>query len=54
MLFTRKKIMANIVYSRKSTQWAMITTYRPNEKVLEAKVICRYDDISKRIYIVIC
>ena len=53
-LFIRKKIMANIAHSRKSIQRAMITTHRPNEKVLEAKAICRYDGISERIYIITC
>jgi hypothetical protein len=52
--FTRKKIMANTTHSRKSAQRAMITAHRLNEKVLEAKVICRYDGISERIHIITC
>jgi hypothetical protein len=46
--------MANTAYSRKSAQRAMITAHRPDKKVLEAKVICRYDGISERIHIVMC
>jgi hypothetical protein len=46
--------MANIAYSRKSAQRAMITAHRPGEKVLKAQVICKYDGISERIHIVKC
>ena len=52
--FARKKIMVNTAHSRKSAQRAMITAHRPDEKVLEAKVICRYDGIGERIHIVTC
>jgi hypothetical protein len=46
--------MANITHSRKSAQRVIITAHRPSEKVLEVKVICWYDGIGERVYIIIC
>jgi hypothetical protein len=52
MPFIYKKIIANIVHSRRLMQWAIITAYQPSKKVLEAKIICQYNGISERIYII--
>jgi hypothetical protein len=52
--FTRKKIMANTLWSRKGAQRAIITAHRPSEKVLEARVICQYDGIGERLHTVQC
>jgi hypothetical protein len=52
MPFVRKKIIANTAHSRRLAQWAIITAHQPSEKVLEAKVICQYNGISKRIHII--
>jgi hypothetical protein len=52
--FAHKKIMANTAHSRRSAQRAIITAHRPGEKVLEAKVICRYDGIGERTHTVKC
>jgi hypothetical protein len=46
--------MANIVHSRKSAQRAMITAHWPSEKVLEAKIICRYNGIGEKVHIIRC
>jgi hypothetical protein len=32
----------------------MITAYQPGERVLEACIICQYNDISEYIYLVRC
>jgi hypothetical protein len=54
MPFARKKIIVNTAHSRRSAQRAIITAHRPGKKVLEAKVICRYNGIGERIHIVKC
>jgi hypothetical protein len=46
--------MANTAHSHKSAQRAIITAHQPSKKVLEVKVICQYNGISKKIHIIRC
>lgn len=52
--FCRKKIMANLLISRKGAQTALVTAHNGADSTLEARVRCAYDGIGERIHTVRC